>query len=203
MFTGIVTHQGTVQRISGGTDLELEIVPGFDLGDLALGASVAHAGICLTVTGLEARSYTVQATAETVARTTIGDWGVGHKVNLERSLRLGDELGGHLVFGHVDGVASLRRVEKVGDSRRMILDIPLELAPMLAVKGSVAVDGVSLTVTEADHGSFAVVIIPHSWGVTTLAECRPGDRMNIEVDMLARYVARQLAHQQWNGSHAG
>jgi riboflavin synthase len=145
----------------------------------------------------------VQATGETIARTTIGDWEEGRRINLERSLRLGDELGGHLVFGHVDGVGRVRAVERLGDSRRLLIDVPPELAPMLAIKGSVAVDGVSLTVTDVEEAAFAVVIIPHSWAVTTLSGLAPGDGVNIEVDMLARYVARQLAAMHRGGAHDG
>ena len=203
MFTGIVTHLGTVRRISGGTDLELEIVPEFDLDTLGLGASVAHSGICLTVAELRGSSFIVQATAETVARTTLGAWREGQRINLERSLKLGDELGGHLVFGHVDGVGHVRQIERLGDSRRLLLDVPRDLAQMLAIKGSVAVDGVSLTVTEAQDAAFAVVIIPHSWAVTTLSGLGTGDRVNIEVDMLARYVARQIGAMQRGSVHAG
>ena len=203
MFTGIVTHLGTVRRVSGDSDLELEIAPEFEVGTLDLGASVAHSGICLTVTERRAATYIVQATAETVARTTIGEWHDGQRINLERSLKLGDELGGHLVFGHVDGIGQVRRVERLGEGRRLLLDVPRDLAPMLAVKGSVAVDGVSLTVTEAEDAAFAVVVIPHSWAVTTLSERRAGDRANIEVDMLARYVARQLGTMHREAGHAG
>ena len=193
MFTGIVTHLGTVERIGSITDgVELEIVPGFALADLSLGASVAHSGICLTVAERRERSYIVQATGETVARTTVGDWRPGRAVNLERSLKLGDELGGHLVFGHVDGIARLDRVQELGGSRRLAFTAPAELAPMLAVKGSVALDGISLTVTGVGSDGFAVVIIPHTLTETTLKHARPGDRFNVEVDMLARYVARQL-----------
>lgn len=194
MFTGIVTHRGEVAAISempGGR--ELAIASDLPLGELALGASVAHDGVCLTLIAMNGGSHVVQASHETLARTTLGDWREGRAMNLERSLRLGDELGGHLVFGHVDSVGIIEAIERDGDCHRLAIAVPATLAPMLAVKGSVAVDGISLTVNEADAGRFAVTIIPHTWQHTTLAGRRVGDRINLEADMLARYVARQLA----------
>lgn len=193
MFTGIVTHVGTVLSVTGADARDLEIEPGFDPRDLAVGASVSHSGVCLTVTAIAERSYTIHASPETLARTTLGEWETGRRINLERSLKLGDELGGHLVFGHVDAVGEIRSITMQGGSRRIAIGLAPELAPMLAVKGSIAVDGVSLTVTEARRDGFAVVVIPHTWEVTTLADLRQGDPVNLEVDMLARYVARQLA----------
>ena len=150
MFTGIVTHQGvlaTVREMAGGR--ELVVASDLPLAELALGASLAHDGICLTVVAMEGRSHTVQASHETLARTTLGAWREGRAVNLERSLRLGDELGGHLVFGHVDAVGEILAIEPDGDCHRLEVAVPPELAPMLAVKGSIAVDGISLTVNEA------------------------------------------------------
>ena len=194
MFTGIVTHQGklaTVSEMPGGR--ELVVTSDLPLAELALGASLAHDGICLTVVAMEGRSHTVQASHETLARTTLGAWREGRAVNLERSLRLGDELGGHLVFGHVDAVGEILAIEPDGDCHRLVIGVSPELAPMLAVKGSVAVDGISLTVNEADADRFAVTIIPHTWQHTTLGQRRVGDQVNLEADMLARYVARQLA----------
>lgn len=194
MFTGIVSHIGTIRRIGEGAQRELEIVPGFPLDDLALGASVCHSGVCLTVTGKSTDSFTVQASPETLGRTTLGDWREGGRVNLERSLRLGDELGGHLVFGHVDGVGALVSAVPAGDGLTMRFSLPAALADMVAVKGSISVDGVSLTVTAVGAEWFEVALIPHTWSHTTLRDRRPGDRVNLEADMLARYVARQLAH---------
>jgi riboflavin synthase len=194
MFTGIVTHVGevaAVREIAGGR--ELVVASGLPLAEIVLGASVAHSGICLTVVAKDAYTHTVQASAETLARTTLGRWCQGDRLNLERSLRLGDELGGHLVFGHVDGVGEIARVAPEGDCHRVEVKVPPALAPMLAVKGSIAVDGVSLTVNEAAPDRFAVTIIPHSWAHTTLADRRPGDSVNLEAAMLACYVARQLA----------
>ena len=194
MFTGIVTHQGglaTVSEMPGGR--ELIVTSDLPLAELPLGASLAYDGICLTVVAMEGRSHTVQASHETLARTTLGAWREGRAVNLERSLRLGDELGGHLVFGHVDAVGEILAIEPDGDCHRLVVVVPPELAPMLAVKGSVAVDGISLTVNEAAGDRFGVTIIPHTWQHTTLGRRRLGDRVNLEADMLARYVARQLA----------
>ncbi len=194
MFTGIVTHTGRIIAIEargGGRDLLVE--PPFDPATLTIGASVAHDGVCLTVVAREERCYRVHAVAETLARTTLGSWTPGRRVNLERALRVGDELGGHLVFGHVDAVGTVTALEPVGEMWRLQVRIPPALAPLVAVKGSIAVDGVSLTVTEADDDRFAVALIPHTRSVTTLGERRVGDPVNIEVDMLARYVARQLA----------
>jgi riboflavin synthase len=194
MFTGIVTHRGEVAAVGdmpGGR--ELTIASDLPLGELALGASLAHDGVCLTLIGRNGGQHVVQASHETLARTTLGDWCAGRAVNLERSLRLGDELGGHLVFGHVDAVGAIEAIERDGDCHRLAIAVPATLAPMLAVKGSIAVDGISLTVNEAGSGHFAVTIIPHTWQHTTLAGRRVGDRVNLEADMLARYVARQLA----------
>jgi riboflavin synthase len=154
---------------------------------------VAHSGICLTLVAKGKGAHTVQASPETLARTTLGSWRPGTQVNLERSLRLGDELGGHLVFGHVDAVGEIMSIGPAGDYRRVEIGLPPELAPLVAVKGSIAVDGISLTVNEAGRDRFAVTIIPHTWAHTTLGDRRPGDPVNLEADMLARYVARQRA----------
>ncbi|MFO1074029.1 MAG: riboflavin synthase [Geminicoccaceae bacterium] len=194
MFTGIITHRGEITAVrehAGGR--ELELASGLPLAEIADGASVAHSGICLTLTGRKGDRHRVQASAETLARTTLGSWQVGQAVNLERSLRLGDELGGHLVFGHVDGVGRITAIAPAGDYHRVEIAVPPGLAPLLAVKGSIAVDGISLTVNEAGPDRFAVTIIPHTWQHTTLGERRVGDAVNLEADMLARYVARQLA----------
>ncbi len=194
MFTGIITHIGTVaaiREITGGR--ELDVASDLPLPELDLGASVAHAGICLTLVAKSGRIHTVQASGETLARTSLGGWEVGRRLNLERSLRLGDELGGHLVFGHVDAVGEIAELAADGDCWRLAVKVPAALAPLLAVKGSIAVDGISLTVNAVGEDRFAVTIIPHTWMHTTLAERRVGDPVNLEVDMLARYVARQLA----------
>ena len=194
MFTGIITHIGRVEAVRDGEALR-DIVVGSDLplGEVEIGASVAHSGVCLTVVEKAAGSFRVQASPETLARTTLGGWRPGVRVNLERSLRLGDELGGHLVFGHVDAVGEIVALEQAGETFRLEVAVPEALAPMLAVKGSVAVDGISLTGNEAGRDRFACTIIPHTWAHTSLPDRRVGDRVNLEADMLARYVARQLS----------
>lgn len=193
MFTGIVTHRGRIERVEGSAERRLEVVPDAPLDGVVPGASIAHAGICLTVAALTDRGWQVHASGETLARTTLGRWRPGDRINLERALRLGDELGGHLVFGHVDAVGAILALEDEVGGRRLEIALPRELAPLVAVKGSIAVDGISLTVTEVAADRFATVIVPHTWNVTTLADRRPGDLVNLEADMLARYVARQLA----------
>ncbi|NBB68935.1 MAG: riboflavin synthase [Alphaproteobacteria bacterium] len=192
MFTGIVTHLGRIRRVEGSTDRRLWIASALAYEAVPLGASVAHSGVCLTVVEKAAGAHLVEASAETLARTTLGDWGEGTAVNLETSLKLGDELGGHFVFGHVDAVAQVVEIEPVGDSWRLAVALAPELAPMVAEKGSIAVDGISLTVNAVHADRFELMIVPYTWEHTTLAERAVGDRVNLEVDMLARYVARQL-----------
>lgn len=194
MFTGIITHVGRIAAVTERDDgRELTVEAGIDPATIPIGASVAHSGVCLTVTAHGPGGWRVYASGETLARTTLGDWRVGDRINIERSLSLGDELGGHLVFGHVDAKGSIAAIERAGDSWRVVVAMPEALAPLVAVKGSVAVDGISLTVTEVGPDSFALAIIPHTWAHTTLSDRRPGDAVNLEADMLARYVARQLA----------
>jgi riboflavin synthase len=196
MFTGIITALGTVRDIEplgDGHDMRLVIgAPWRDTASIAVGASIACSGCCLTAVAVGADWFAVQASAETLAKTTLGVWRVGSKVNLERSLRLGDELGGHIVAGHVDGVGEALSAAPENESTRWRFRVPPELARFIAPKGSVAVDGVSLTVNEVDGTIFGVNIIPHTAAVTTFGQLRSGARVNIEVDMLARYVARQL-----------
>lgn len=194
MFTGIITHVGeiaAVRAIDGGR--ELDVASSLPLAAVPLGASVAHSGICLTVTAKSEGVHTVQASTETLRRTTLVRWQTGTRINLEASLRLGDELGGHLVFGHVDAVGAMLAIVPEGDCYRLEVGVPPDLAPMIAVKGSIAVDGISLTVNEVADDRMGLTIIPHSWAHTTLADRRVGDPVNLEVDMLARYVARQLS----------
>ncbi len=193
VFTGIITHQGRVVALSGHDDRDLWIESELPLENTAIGASVAHSGVCLTVVEKEANRYRVQASGETLARTTLGQWEVGTSVNLERSLTLGAELGGHIVFGHVDGVGRNGAIDKQSESWLFRIAMPKALAPLIAVKGSVAVDGISLTVTALDEETFSLVIIPHSFEVTTLSDRKIGDPVNLEADMLARYVQRQLS----------
>ncbi len=194
LFTGIITALGEVRAatpIGGGQDMRLSIAtpPGF-LDGAAIGASIACSGCCLTAIALEDTSFTVDISAETITRTTLGGWRPGTRINLERSLRLGDELGGHLVSGHVDGIGHVTRVEPEHGSRRLTIELPAPLHRFVAPKGSIAVDGVSLTVNEVDGQRFGVNVIPHTAAHTTLGLRAPGDAVHIEIDLLARYVAR-------------
>jgi riboflavin synthase len=209
MFTGLVTAVGTVTAVTQGPLLRrIRIATPDDPASIALGASIACSGPCLTVVARGAAEgvawFEIDAAAETLARTTVGEWVVGTRVNLERSLRVGDELGGHIVTGHVDGVAPvLERVEVTGGeeggrSARFTLDAPAELARFIAEKGSVTLDGTSLTVNDVEGRRFSVLIIPHTLAVTTWGERRAGDRVNLEVDLMARYAAR-LAEAQAAG----
>lgn len=196
MFTGIITDIGRVAEIdTSHGDLRLTIETGFDLSTVALGASIASNGVCLTVIEKLDRAYRVDVSAETIAKTTVGDWTVGTPLNLERSLKLGDELGGHLVYGHVDGLVTVLSVTQDGDSHRWRFRAPPHLARFVAAKGSVALNGVSLTVNEVEGDIFGVNIIPHTAQQTTFGQLRAGDRINLEVDMLARYVARLVGKE--------
>jgi riboflavin synthase len=192
MFTGIVTDLGRVARLRYGEMRELTIATAFDVGGIAIGASIACSGVCLSVVAVEPGAFTVQASAETLASSTLGEWREGTPVNLERPLRLGDELGGHIVLGHVDGIARILERRPDGESVRFSFAVPPQLAPFIASKGSVALDGVSLTVNEVADTSFGVNIIPHTLAVTNFGNAAPGHQMNLEIDPLARYVARLL-----------
>lgn len=192
MFTGIVTDVGQVRAVELRGDMRARIGCGYDTAGLAMGASVACDGICLTVVGKGEDWFEVDISAETLARTNIGanGWAAGRRVNLERALRLGDELGGHIVTGHVDGVAVIEAMVAEGDSLRVTLRAPEALARFIAPKGSVALNGTSLTVNEVESSRFGVNLIPHTREVTTWGEARVGDGVNLEIDTLARYVAR-------------
>lgn len=192
MFTGIVTDVGRVldvRRAATG-DARLKIATKFPLAETPLGASIACAGCCLTVVEKGADWFAVDVSNETLSKTTLGRWRADDGINLERPLRMGDELGGHLVSGHVDGVGSVVGLAPDGDSRRITIEAPKELARFIAPKGSVAVDGVSLTVNDVIGVRFGVNIIPHTQAVTTLGRLKTGDPVNVEIDLLARYVAR-------------
>jgi riboflavin synthase len=190
MFTGIVTAVGNVQALEKRGDTHIRIAAPFDATELDIGASVACSGCCLTVTERDGSSFAVTVSAETLACTNLGQWKEGDPVNLERPLHVGDELGGHIVTGHVDGLAEVVKAAAEGDSLRLSLRVPEHLARFIAPKGSVALDGVSLTVNRVDGATFDVNIIPHTAKVTTLGRARPGSRLNLEVDVMARYVAR-------------
>ena len=192
MFTGIISDVGVVRRIDTRVITRLEIETRFDPATIELGASIACSGVCLTVVERARDAFAVEVSSETLARTTIGDWRVGRHVNLERSLRAGDEMGGHLVFGHVDGVARIADIEADGQSRRYTFALPGDLPRFVAVKGSIALDGVSLTVNGVEGDRCAITMIPHTLAATSFATAEVGDRVNVEIDMLARYVARLL-----------
>ena len=192
MFTGIITDLGRVQRLRRGDLLDLTIATAFDISAIPIGASIACSGACLTVVAVEPGAFSVQASVETLAHTTLGQWEVGTPVNLERSLRLGDELGGHLVLGHVDGLGRIVERRPEAESVRFVVEVPLGLARFIAPKGSVALDGVSLTVNELAQDRFGVNIIPHTLSCTTFGQAQPGQQMNLEIDLIARYVARLL-----------
>ena len=197
MFTGIVTDVGTVRKIEQRGDLRLQIATAYDLATIDLGASISCSGVCLTVVDKGDQWFAVDVSGETVSRTAADHWKEGAKLNLERSLRMGDELGGHIVTGHVDAVAAVTETSPDGDSLKIRLEVPQTLAPMIAQKGSIALDGVSLTVNEVidegDRTSFTVNIIPHTAQETALGEIAVGQQLNVEVDVLARYIERMLA----------
>ncbi|MBI3453918.1 MAG: riboflavin synthase [Rhodospirillales bacterium] len=198
MFTGIVTDIGRVLSIAPATakaDIRIEIATAYDTATITIGASICCAGVCLTAIDTAPGRFAVQDSAETLARTTLGAWVAGTRINLERALRAGDELGGHLVSGHVDGVARIVGCRPDGESLRLSIETPAGLAPLIAPKGSVALDGVSLTVNEVEDrpggaARFGVNLIPHTQAATTLGAVGEGHRVNVEVDPLARYLAR-------------
>ncbi|HEY0107760.1 MAG TPA: riboflavin synthase [Rhizomicrobium sp.] len=193
MFTGIVSDIGRVRHIEKRGDTHVVIATNYDVSAIEMGASVACSGVCLTVVDKgtpKDRWFAVTASAETLSKTTLGSWKVGDPVNLERPMRVGDEFGGHIVSGHVDGVAEVKLVLPDGESTRVVFEAPPALSKFIAPKGSVALDGVSLTVNEVDGARFGVNIIPHTFKVTTFGKVKPGSKVNLEIDLLARYVAR-------------
>ena len=199
MFTGIITDVGRVVAVApdaGGDGRRMTIETRLPLAEIPPGGSIATSGICFTAVDKGTDWFSVDASGATLEVTTAGSWREGDAVNLERSLRIGDELGGHIVFGHVDAVGRVEDLSPAGDSHRLQIAVPRSLAPLIAVKGSIAVDGISLTVNEVTDAGFVCNIIPHSWRHTNLAERAQGDPVNLEVDMLARYVARQLAFRE-------
>lgn len=194
MFTGIVTDLGEIRRVvrNAGKETRFEINTTYDLAGIDIGASIAHNGVCLTIVDKGADWYAVEVSAESISKTTLGDWVEGGRINLERAMKVGDELGGHIVSGHVDGVATVLAITDENESKRFVFEAPENLAKFVAPKGSVALDGVSLTVNEVDGRRFGINVIPHTQAVTTFGRLRQGDRVNMEIDMLARYVARLL-----------
>ena len=201
MFTGLVTDKGRIASVSDANGVRrFRVESSFDADTIEMGASIMHSGVCLTVVDFGSRQtgswHDVEAIPETLDKSVLGDWAEGQSINLEQSLKLGDELGGHFVFGHVDCVAEVTNVQEEGGSWRVRIATPDHMAKYLAEKGSVAVDGVSLTVAavgeENGRNWFEITVIPHTWDITTIGELKPGKRVNLEADMLARYVARML-----------
>jgi riboflavin synthase len=196
MFTGIVTDIGEIISLEDhGSAKRIAIACGYPLDSIAIGASIANAGVCLTVTTLTARGnkdtvFTIDASSETIERTTMIAWQVGDRVNLERALRIGDELGGHIVSGHVDGVAEIVSRKDQDGTSHFIFRVPKELSKFIAQKGSVALNGTSLTVNHVEGDDFSVMMIPHTLAVTTWGDAKVGDKVNIEIDTMARYAAR-------------
>lgn len=194
MFTGIITDIGTIRSAEQRGDLRLVIGCHYDTSGIAIGASIACSGCCLTVVETGDDWFAVDASAETVARTAPDMWTPGRRINLERALKVGDELGGHIVTGHVDGIGSVVAIEPVGDSHHVVIRAPADLAAFIAAKGSITVDGVSLTVNAVDDTAdgtiFHLNIIPHTWDVTSFAGLTPGHAVNLEIDTLARYLQR-------------
>jgi riboflavin synthase len=198
MFTGIVTDVGEVLAVEPRAEglRRLKVACSYPVDSIAIGASISHSGVCLTVVEAAAAgnrtAISVDAAAETLRLTTAGQWKKGSRLNLERAMKVGDELGGHVVAGHVDGVAELVAREDLPDMAKLTLRAPRELMRFVAVKGSVALDGVSLTVNEVTDVTFSVLLIPHTLAVTTFAAAKVGDIMNLEIDLMARYAARLL-----------
>jgi riboflavin synthase len=191
MFTGIITDIGRVRAVTQtDRDIRFEVETRFDLSTVDIGASISHAGCCLTVVEKGAGWFAVEVSGETLSKTTLGAWGEGTRINLERAAKVGDELGGHIVSGHVDGVGEVVSVVEEGGSHRVQIRVPRPLHRYIAPKGSITVEGVSLTVNEVEDDVFGVNLIPHTWDVTTLGELAPGRQVNLEIDMLARYLAR-------------
>lgn len=191
MFTGIITDIGRVRSVEQtARDRRYEIETAWDVSGIDLGASISHSGCCLTVVEKSKNWFAVEVSGETLDKTTLGTWTKGTPVNLERATRVGDELGGHIVSGHVDGLGTVVEITPEGGSHRLTIEAPLPLHRFIAAKGSITVDGVSLTVNTVEGQRFGLNIIPHTWEATTLGALTVGDAVNLEIDMLARYLAR-------------
>jgi riboflavin synthase len=197
MFTGIITDVGEIIELEKRGDLRARIKTNYDAKGIAFGASIACDGICLTAVDFGDNWFDVEISAETVSKTIIGSglWEINYKVNLERSLKVGDELGGHIVSGHVDGIATVSSIKDEGDSTRFTFEAPMELARFIAPKGSVALNGTSLTVNEVKDNAFGINLVPHTKKVTSWNKTQVGDPINVEIDTLARYVARLAEYQ--------
>ena len=199
MFTGIIVDLGTVKSIDKAGDWRVRIETALPVVSWYIGDSICCNGVCLTVVALGTDWFEIQASQETLQRTTIGAWQIGTPVNLESSLKMGDTLGGHFVFGHVDSLATVQRITNVGDSYEVVVKVPTNLAQFFAEKGSGAFDGISLTINKVVGDDVFLMIIPHTWAVTNFGTLQVGQHLNLEVDMLARYVARQLEAQTNKG----
>jgi riboflavin synthase len=192
MFTGIITDMGEVVSIDKQGDWKIRIRTKFDTAPVPIGASIACSGVCLTVVEKGADDFLVQVSQETLDKTVIGQWDVGTRINLEQSLKLGDELGGHLVFGHVDGLGEVVSIKQIMDSHEVIVALPENLKHLAAAKGSIALDGTSLTVNDVKDNQIFLNIIPHTWDVTSFGKIKVGQKLHVEADMLARYAARPM-----------
>jgi len=195
MFTGLVQDLGTVERVVPGGVTEVWIRSGFEPADFKHGESISCDGVCLTVVESKGASFRVQAAPETLSRSTLGSWATGTRVNLEKALRVGDRLGGHWVQGHVDGVGEVLEIVPDGGTWRLRVALPSALAPFFVEKGSVCIDGVSLTLTDVDPRSFGVMLIPETWARTSLSSKRPGAKVNLEADIVGKFVAKMIGQR--------
>ena len=201
MFTGIITDIGVIKSVTRGTqgewgDTRMDVTCTYDTSSIDIGASISHSGACMTVIEKGSDWFAVEVSDESLSKTTMGEWGQGTKVNLERALTGKDEMGGHMVTGHVDGVGTLVALEEIAGSHKLRFEAPADMAFGIAPKGSITIDGVSLTVNEVEGQAFEVNIIPHTWQVTTLGKLQIGSKVNLEIDVIARYVARYLEHMK-------
>ena len=201
MFTGIITDIGVVKSVTRGTkgewgDTRMDVTCAYDTSSIDIGASISFSGACMTVIEKGSDWFAVEVSDESLSKTTMGEWEVGTKINLERALTGKDEMGGHMVTGHVDGVGTLVELEEIAGSHKLRFEAPADMAFGIAAKGSITIDGVSLTVNEVDGSAFEVNIIPHTWQVTTLGKLQIGSKVNLEIDLIARYVARYLEHMK-------